>query len=160
MPKLSAGLLLFRRAGSGLEVLLAHPGGPFWARKDLGAWSIPKGERDEDEESGETARREFREETGQEPPPEPWLGLGEVVQPGGKRVTGFAAEGAFDPSALVSATFEMAWPPRSGRRASFPEVDRVAWFTIHEARRRILAGQVPFVDRLAERLGASRDPAS
>lgn len=154
MPKLSAGLLLFRRRDMGPEVLLAHPGGPFWARKDLGAWSIPKGERDAGEEALATARREFREETGREPPAGPWLDLGEVVQPGGKRVAGFAAEGDFDPSALASSPFEMEWPPRSGLRASFPEVDRVAWFTIDEARHRILAGQAPFLDRLLERLAA------
>lgn len=154
MPKLSAGLLLFRRRDPGPEVLLAHPGGPFWARKDLGAWSIPKGERDAGEEALATAQREFREETGREPPSGPWLDLGEVVQPGGKRVRGFAAEGEFDPSGLAGASFEMEWPPRSGRRAIFPEVDRVAWFTIEEARRRILAGQAPFLDRLLQRLAA------
>lgn len=146
--KLSAGLLLYRWRGATIEVLLAHPGGPFWARKDLGSWSIPKGGTDEGESLIETARREFREETGAEPPAQPWIDLGEVVQPGGKRVAGFAAEGDFDPADLVSQSFEMEWPPRSGRRAPFPEIDRVAWFPVSEAGRRILSGQVSLLERL------------
>jgi predicted NUDIX family NTP pyrophosphohydrolase len=147
----SAGILLYRRVPH-LELLLVHPGGPFWARKDLGAWSIPKGEYGEDEEPLAVARREVEEETGLRLEGE-FLSLGDVVQAGGKMVTAFAHEGDFDLAALRSNTFEMEWPPRSGRRRSFPEIDRAGWFTPAEAQRRILAGQRPFIARLLAALG-------
>jgi predicted NUDIX family NTP pyrophosphohydrolase len=151
MPKRSAGLLMYRRDAAGLAVLLVHPGGPFWAKKDLGAWSIPKGEYAQDEEPLAAAQREFAEETGARPRGE-FVPLGEVKQPGGKHVTAWAIEGDFDPAALVSNTFDLEWPPRSGRMRSFPEADRAAWFSPDEARRKILAGQRPFIDRLEQLL--------
>ncbi len=138
---------MYRGSGPGLELLLVHPGGPFWAKKDLGAWSIPKGEYAAGEDPLAVAQREFAEETGAQP-----LGdcrsLGDVVQAGGKRVSAWAVAGDFDPAALVANTFELEWPPRSGRKRTFPEVDRAAWFSPDEARRKIIAGQRPFVDRL------------
>ncbi len=151
MPKRSAGLLMYRRSDGRVSVLLMHPGGPFWAKKDLGAWSIPKGEFLAGEDPLSVARREFEEETGARPVGEP-RPLGEVLQPGGKRVSAWALEGNFDPAALVSNTFELEWPPRSGRKARFPEVDRAAWFSPDEAREKILSGQRPFIDRLARLL--------
>jgi predicted NUDIX family NTP pyrophosphohydrolase len=151
MPKHSAGLLLFRRAESGWQVLLAHPGGPFWARKDEGAWSIPKGELAEGEDPLQGALREFAEETGQHVTGN-FIALDPLRQPGGKLVYAWAVEGNFDPAQLRSNTFSMEWPPRSGRQASFPEVDRAAWFGLDEARSRILIGQVGFLDALAARL--------
>jgi predicted NUDIX family NTP pyrophosphohydrolase len=154
MPKRSAGLLMYRGAGPRLELLLVHPGGPFWAKKDLGAWSIPKGEYADDEDPLAAARREFAEETGAQADG-PFCPLGEVAQAGGKRVSAWAVEGDFDPAALVSNTFELEWPPRSGRKRSFPEVDRAAWFSPAEARQKILAGQRPFVDRLVKLLASS-----
>lgn len=154
MPKRSAGLLMYRHSGAGLEVLLVHPGGPFWAKKDRGAWSIPKGEYADDEEPLAAAQREFLEETGAQPRGA-FSPLGEIKQPGGKHVTAWAVEGDFDPAALVSATFELEWPPRSGRTRSFPEVDRAEWFAPQEARERILVGQRPFVDRLEKLLARS-----
>jgi predicted NUDIX family NTP pyrophosphohydrolase len=153
MPKIAAGLLLYRRRSSGLEVLLVHPGGPFWARKDLGAWSIPKGEIDPGEDPAAAARREFREETGLDVS-DPGLPLGQRKQPGGKLVHIWAAEGDFDPARLQSNTFELEWPKGSGRMRTFPEVDRAAWFELPEARRRILPGQAPFLDALTAALGA------
>ena len=132
----SAGILLYRCEDGQLRVLLVHPGGPFWRRKDLGAWSIPKGERVSGEDAEVTARREFAEE------------LGSIRQRGGKQVEAFALEGAFDPERLSSNTFEIEWPPRSGRRESFPEVDRAAWFSMADARVKILDGQRPLLDRL------------
>jgi predicted NUDIX family NTP pyrophosphohydrolase len=147
MPKQSAGLLVFRRRGGVLEVLLVHPGGPLWAKRDLGAWSIPKGEVEPDEEPLAAARREVEEETGLRPAG-PFLALGALRQRGGKRVTAWATSGDFDPAELRSAEFELEWPPRSGRRQRFPEVDRAAWFDLAEARRRILEGQTPFLDAL------------
>src|SRR5262245_50696506 len=147
MPKRSAGLLMYRGSGSGLELLLVHPGGPFWARKDLGAWSIPKGEYAGDEEPLTVAQREFEEETGVRPRGQ-FEPIGEVVQAGGKRVSAWAVEGDLDPAALVSNTFELEWPPRSGRKRSFPEVDRAEWFSPGQAREKINAGQRAFVDRL------------
>ena len=145
---------MYRGSGATLAVLLVHPGGPFWARKDLGAWSIPKGEHAADEDPLAVARREFAEETGASPGGacQP---LGEAVQAGGKRVNAWAVEGDFDPATLVSNTFEMEWPPRSGRRQSFPEVDRAAWFSPDEARQKINAGQRVFIDRLVELVGRS-----
>src|SRR5262245_52809451 len=138
MPKRSAGILMYRRANAGLELLLVHPGGPFWARKDLGAWSIPKGEYSEGEDAFAVAAREFEEETGMRPAGE-FRVLGEVKQAGGKIVTAWAVEGEFDPGALKSNRFELEWPPRSGRRQSYPEVDRAEWFDLDEARRKILS---------------------
>jgi len=151
MPKHSAGLLVCRRAESGSQVLLAHPGGPFWARKDKGAWSIPKGELAEDEDPLQGALREFAEETGHHVTGR-FIALDPLRQPGGKLVYAWAVEGDFDPAQLRSNTFSMEWPPRSGRQASFPEVDRAAWFGLDEARSRILSGQVGFLDALAARL--------
>ncbi|AEG93483.1 NUDIX domain-containing protein [Ramlibacter tataouinensis] len=143
----SAGLLMLRRAPQGLQVLLAHPGGPWWARRDEGAWSLPKGEVAQGEEPLAAARREFAEETGMAPEG-PFVPLGEVRQKSGKRVQAWAFVGDFDPAALRSNSFEMEWPPRSGRLQSFPEVDRVAWFGLEEARRKLLPAQQPFIDRL------------
>lgn len=151
MKKTSAGLLMFRRAPGGLEVLLAHPGGPFWASKDLGAWSIPKGEIKDGEEPLAAAQREFLEETGFACAP-PFIDLGEVKQSGGKRVRAWAFEGDCDPALLVSNEFEMEWPPKSGHLRRFPEVDRAAWFGIDEARRRIGQGQQPLLAQLGARL--------
>lgn len=152
MPKRSAGVLVHRRRGAGIEVLLVHPGGPFWKKRDAGAWSIPKGEFGEREVPEAVARRELAEETG-------WVldaalePLGEIVQAGGKTVIGFHAEGDFDVSTLTSNSFEMEWPPRSGRRASFPEVDRAEWFGLEQAVEKINPGQRPFLERLAMVIG-------
>ncbi|MFE9774491.1 NUDIX domain-containing protein [Streptomyces sp. NPDC005931] len=146
----SAGLLLFRHTDHGLEVLLGHMGGPYFARKDAGAWTVPKGEYDTDEPAWEAARREFREELGLAPPDGEAVPLGEVRQSGGKTVTAWAVEADLDPAAVVPGTFEMEWPPRSGRTARFPEVDRVEWFTLDQAREVIVRAQAAFLDRLAE----------
>src|SRR6185503_17460044 len=151
MPRRSAGLLMYRRSGAGLEVLLVHPGGPFWAKKDRGAWTIPKGEYAADEAPLAAARREFVEETGARPRGT-FAPLGEIKQAGGKYVTAWAVEGDFDPADLVSVTFELEWPPRSGRANSYPEVDRAQWFAPDEARVRILPAQRPFIDRLEQLL--------
>ena len=151
VAKRSAGILLFRRAGDGVEVLLVHPGGPFWAKKDLGAWSIPKGEHDEDEDAQACALREFEEETGSAPSPGELDDLGTVRQKAGKIVQAWALEGDLDPAAIRSNTFEMEWPPRSGRMRSFPEVDRAEWFALDAARDRINSAQTAFLDRLSER---------
>jgi predicted NUDIX family NTP pyrophosphohydrolase len=145
--KRSAGILLFRRRGSEPDLLLVHPGGPFWRNKDLGAWSTPKGEYAEGEEALAVAKREFEEETGARPQGD-CVPLGEIVQGGGKVVTAFALEGDFDPATLRSNTFEMEWPPKSGRQATFPEVDRAQWFSPAEARQKILKGQSELIDRL------------
>ncbi len=147
MPKRSAGILMYRCPGEAVEVLLVHPGGPFWAKRDLGAWSIPKGEYEPDEDPESCARREFAEELGVEPQGT-LRPLGELRQGGGKLVTAFALSGDFDAGTLNGNTFTMEWPPRSGRRQSFPEVDRAAWFTLPAARGKIIAGQAPFLDRL------------
>lgn len=144
---------MFRRRGGRIEVLLAHPGGPFWARRDEGAWSLPKGEYEEAETALAAACREFGEETGFPCQP-PYLPLGELRQKSGKRVTAWAFEGDADPAALRCNLFEMEWPPRSGRRRQFPEIDRVAWFGPEEARRKLLAGQAPFIDALEKLLDA------
>jgi predicted NUDIX family NTP pyrophosphohydrolase len=149
MPKRSAGILMYRRGAQGLDVLLVHPGGPFWARKDLGAWSIPKGEYSEGDEALATAIREFAEETGTHPRGK-FRSLGELTQPGRKIVTAFAVEGDFDPATLKSNTFELEWPPKSGRMATFPEVDRAEWFSLETARAKILSGQREFIARLLE----------
>ncbi|HET9672044.1 MAG TPA: NUDIX domain-containing protein [Actinomycetota bacterium] len=152
MPKPSAGILVYRRRGAGLEVLLVHPGGPFWARKDEGSWSLPKGEVDDpDDDPLAVARREFQEELGVAPPDtDEAIPLGEVRQAGGKRVVAWAMEGDVDVTDVRSNTFEMEWPPRSGRTRAFPEVDRAGWFGVDEARGKLLEGQRPFLERLAE----------
>jgi predicted NUDIX family NTP pyrophosphohydrolase len=152
MPKQSAGLLLYRRNDRGLEVFLVHPGGPFWAKKDLGAWSIPKGEYGADEDPLAAARREFQEETGFSVDGD-FLDLGTIRQSGGKFVSAWAVEGDCDPARLSSNRFEMQWPPRSGRMVEFPEVDRGAWFALQEAHNRILASQRKILERVEERLG-------
>lgn len=148
----SAGLLLFRGRIADLEVLLGHPGGPFWQTKDDAAWSIPKGLIGADEAPLSAARREFAEETGYHPEGV-FLPLGEARQPGGKVVQAWAIEGDWDPALIRSNTFEMEWPPRSGRHRTFPEIDRAAWFAVTDARRKILMGQTIFVDRLLDALG-------
>jgi predicted NUDIX family NTP pyrophosphohydrolase len=144
----SAGILLHRRGESGIEVLLVHPGGPFWARKDQGAWSIPKGELDGDEDPRACALREFAEETGTRLPDTALDDLGSVKQKSGKVVFAFAAAGDLDPATLVSNTFELEWPPRSGRMQAFPEIDRAEWFGLDAAREKLNPAQVAFVDRL------------
>ncbi|HEX9752918.1 MAG TPA: NUDIX domain-containing protein [Methyloceanibacter sp.] len=154
MAKRSAGILMYRGFPPELELLLVHPGGPFWARKDLGAWSIPKGEYAEGEDPLAVAKREFAEELGSPPPQGEFVSLGELVQPSRKIVTAFALEGDFDPATLQSNRFELEWPRGSGRKQSFPEVDRAAWFAPTKAREKIQSGQAPFIDRLLERLGS------
>ncbi|SNS56821.1 NUDIX domain-containing protein [Rhodococcoides kyotonense] len=146
MPKTSAGLLPFRRRGGVVEVLIAHPGGPFWARKDAGAWSVIKGEYT-DEDPMTAAVREFREETGFDVVGDPFL-LGVVTQKGGKVVTVFAVDADFDASAAVGNTFEMEWPPKSGKTQSFPEIDRIEWFGLADARVKLLEAQVVLLDAL------------
>src|SRR6476661_9107340 len=150
----SAGILLFREREGGLEVLLGHPGGPFFAKKDEGSWSVLKGEAEPGEDPQAVARREFAEETGHEAPDGTMLELGEILQKGGKTVVAWALAGDLDPAAARSNTFEMEWPPRSGRTGEFPEIDRVAWFRPAEARERIKETQVPFIDRLEAALSA------
>jgi predicted NUDIX family NTP pyrophosphohydrolase len=151
MPKKSAGLLLYRNTPHGVEVFLVHPGGPFWAKKDDGAWSVPKGEFAEDEDTLPAAKREFLEETGFtidgtfEP-------LAPVKQPGGKMVYAWCLEADVDASATRSNTFSLEWPPRSGKFREFPEVDRAAWFDLTRARRKILKGQVPLLDQLTAKI--------
>jgi predicted NUDIX family NTP pyrophosphohydrolase len=163
MSKKSAGLLLFRETPAGLEVLLVHPGGPFWARKDDGSWSIPKGEFADDEEPLAAAKREFEEEVG-DPPAGDFIRLDPVRQPSGKLVLAWAVRADFDPSSLKSNTFSMEWPPRSGQQQAFPEVDRAAWFNVESARPKILKGQAPFLDQLLDRIdsaeGYVRTPAA
>jgi predicted NUDIX family NTP pyrophosphohydrolase len=156
MKKVSAGLLLYRVRDDAIEVFLVHPGGPYWAGKDLGAWTIPKGESAPGEDLLATARREFEEETGCAPAGEV-IPLGVADQPGGKRVHAWAVNGDCDPGALRSNMFRVEWPPRSGRQREFPEVDRGGWFTLREARRRILKGQLPLLDEF-ERV-VSRQPS-
>jgi predicted NUDIX family NTP pyrophosphohydrolase len=145
--------MLFRRADGALEVLLVHPGGPFWARRDAGVWSVPKGEYEPGEDPFDAARREFEEELGAAPPDGRALDLGEIKQKGGKLVCAWAIEGDLDPSGIRSNTFTLEWPPRSGTMRSFPEVDRAAWFTPEVAREKINPGQVTLLDRLTERVG-------
>lgn len=144
----SAGLVLYRLAKDGPEVLLVHPGGPFWKSRDLGAWSIPKGLMEENEPPLDAALREFAEETGHPPPPGPYHLLPEVRLRSGKRIIAFAAEGDLDASTVRSNTFTMEWPPHSGRMQEFPEIDRAAWFPLAEAKRRINPGMVPLLDAL------------
>jgi predicted NUDIX family NTP pyrophosphohydrolase len=156
MPVRSAGVLLWRRTDAGsVEVLLAHMGGPFWTGKDTAAWSIPKGLYDETEQPLAAALREFREELGLDVPVggERLQPLGELRQPSGKRLTVWTAESDLDTADVVPGLFTMEWPPRSGRQEEFPEIDRVAWWSLEEARERLVRGQRPFLDRLAEELG-------
>jgi predicted NUDIX family NTP pyrophosphohydrolase len=153
VPKLSAGLVLYRIVDATPEVLLVHPGGPFWAGRDEGAWSVPKGEYVAGEEPLDAAMREFREELGLDPPDGgPPVFLGELRQGSGKRVSAWAIEGDLDAAAARSNTFTMEWPPRSGRERAFPEVDRAGWFGFDDARRKLVRGQVGFIDRLEELL--------
>jgi|SRR5262245_27816064 len=151
MPKRSAGLLMFRRREGAWEVFLVHPGGPFWAKKDEGAWSIPKGEYEEGEDALATARREFEEETGVVVDGN-FIPLGEIKQAGGKIVKVWAVEGDCDASAIRSNLFSMEWPPKSGKMQQFPEVDRAGWFPMEAARVKLLKGQAVFMDQLATRL--------
>jgi predicted NUDIX family NTP pyrophosphohydrolase len=157
----SAGILLWRRRGKRVEVLLGHNGGPYFARKDAGHWTVLKGEVQPGEDLVAVALREFAEETGHRPPDGPLIELGQIRQRSGKVVLAWALEGDLDPETAVSNTFEMEWPPRSGRIQAFPEIDRVAWFGLPEARRMIKAAQEPFLDRLEAALGTrSRDAGS
>jgi predicted NUDIX family NTP pyrophosphohydrolase len=155
LPTTSAGILLYRRRKGGPEVLLGHMGGPFWAKKDDGGWSIPKGEHGSDEEPEAVARREFEEELGSPVPAGNWVPLGQLKVTSAKLLTVWAVEGDLDAGACVSNTFEIEWPPRSGRMQEFPEIDRAAWFGLDEARAKLLKGQVPFLDRLVERVGSA-----
>jgi predicted NUDIX family NTP pyrophosphohydrolase len=152
--KVSAGLLLHRGPRDALEVLLVHPGGPFWARRDAGAWSIPKGELEPSEEPLDAARREFAEELGIAAPPGPLLDLGVARQRSGKLVQAWALAANLDVSAIRSSSFEIVWPPRSGVRRTFPEVDRAQWFDLATAREKLVSGQVPLLDSLARLLDA------
>ena len=154
MAKQAAGILLYKQTPHGLEVLLAHPGGPLWARKDLGAWTIPKGQFGADENALEAAKREFEEEMGSAARGD-FVELGSIRQPSGKVVYAFTAESDFDAKTVRSNLFSLEWPPRSGRMGQFPEVDRADWFGIEEARKRILKGQEPFLDRLLTLLKAT-----
>jgi predicted NUDIX family NTP pyrophosphohydrolase len=153
MPRRSAGILLYRRRQGALEVLLVHPGGPAWANRDAGAWSIPKGEYGDGEDPRAVALREFEEETGQPPPDGELVALGEVRQRGGKLVTAWATAGDLDPEQVTSNTFKMRWPPRSGEWRTFPEVDRAGWFDPATAREKLLSAQAELVDRLLAVLG-------
>jgi len=146
-----AGLMMYRWCNSALEVFLVHPGGPYWAKKDLGAWSIPKGECAEDEDRLDAAKREFQEETGFLPEGN-FIALTPIKQPGGKLVHAWAFKGDCDAEAIVSNTFSIEWPPRSGKRQAFPEVDRAEWFTIDAAKKKILKGQVGFLEELERML--------
>lgn len=153
--KVAAGIILFRRTPESVDVLLVHPGGPFWAGKDLGAWSIPKGQPEDGEDLLDAAKRELTEETGARAEGD-LLPLSSVKQPGGKTVHAWATESAFDPAQLKSSTFTMEWPRASGRVRTYPEVDRAEWFSLAEARRRILPGQLPLLDRLEEVVNDSK----
>jgi len=158
MPKRSAGLLVYRLVDAQPQVLLVHPGGPYWAKKDGGSWSLPKGEYEPDEDPLEVAIREFREELGVEPPAaQAPMFLGEVRQPGGKIVSAWALPGDLDVTVVQSNTFTMEWPPRSGRLAEFPEVDRAGWFDLETARRKLLPGQLGLLDRFSELLEAGSE---
>lgn len=152
VAKHSAGILLFRRTRPELEVLLVHPGGPFWSRKDDGAWFIPKGEIQPGEAAQAAARREFQEELGTELPPAELLALGSVKNKSGKLIEAWAVEGDFDPNALQSNTFSLEWPPRSGKLREFPEVDRAAFFSLTEAQRKLHQAELPLLTRLEQLL--------
>jgi predicted NUDIX family NTP pyrophosphohydrolase len=152
MPKFSAALLLYRLTDGGVEVLIGHPGGPFWARKDEGAWSIPKGEYVEGEDPWSAAQREFLEEVGKEPPAGPRIDFPPMRQPSGKVITAFAVRGDLDLDGAVSNTFELEWPKGSGNIRAYPEIDRVGWFSVADAKAKLLAGQRPLLDRLTAAL--------
>ncbi len=152
MAKISAGILLYRRRGDALEVFLVHPGGPFWAKREAGAWSIPKGEAAAGEDLLARAKTEFQEETGFAPPNN-LRALAAVRQAGGKLVHAFVGEGDCDAGAIKSNSFDLEWPPRSGKRQSFPEVDRAQWFDLATARGKINAGQAPLLDALERMVG-------
>lgn len=160
MPRLSAGLLLYRFAEDGVEVLIAHPGGPFWARKDDGAWTIPKGEYADDEDPWVAAQREFVEEIGLPVPDGPRVDFAPVKQPGGKVVTAFAVRADLDVTQQVSNTFELEWPRGSGTVRTYPEIDRVGWFSVAEARSKLLKGQRPLLDSLLDHLEDDGSDAS
>jgi len=160
MKKQSAGILLYKFAGQHAEVLLVHPGGPFWARKDTGAWSIPKGECAESEEALVAAKREFAEELGRPAPDGELVALGEAKQSGGKVVRAWAVEADLDVSNIRSNTFTMEWPPKSGQSQEFPEVDKAAWFSLMAARSKLVKGQRPLLEALAVRLGETIPPES
>jgi predicted NUDIX family NTP pyrophosphohydrolase len=153
----SAGILLYRTTSGALEVLLVHPGGPFWSKRDAGAWTIPKGGIEESEDPLAAARRELREETGLEVDG-PFTELTPIRQRGGKTVIAWAAEGDCDPAGICSNTFSLEWPPKSGRMQDFPEVDRAGWFTLDAARAKILESQMPLIEELARRLGYHSAP--
>ncbi|MFY9968155.1 MAG: NUDIX domain-containing protein [Roseiarcus sp.] len=153
MPQTSAGILLYRNRPTGVQVMLVHPGGPFWARKDEGAWSIPKGLAEVDEDWRAAAKREFLEETGMKVTGE-FLDLGAYKQPGGKTIVAWACEGDFDPALLQSNRFSMEWPPRSGKTAEFPEVDKAGWYELREALAKVTKGQRPIIAALADKIGA------
>jgi predicted NUDIX family NTP pyrophosphohydrolase len=153
LDKRSAGILLYRRGHRGLEFLLVHPGGPYWAGRDAGAWSVPKGEYGDDEDALEAARRELEEEIGVRPSGD-FIALAPVRQRGGKVVTAWGVEGHVDPSRVSSNTFSMEWPPRSGRTREFPEVDRAEWFTLDQARTKINRAQLPLLEELRQKLEA------
>ncbi|MGB7438980.1 MAG: NUDIX domain-containing protein [Candidatus Acidiferrum sp.] len=157
MPKLSAGILLFRKCDSAVQVLLVHPGGPFWKNKDAGSWSIPKGEYNESEDPLTAAKREFQEETGIEIHGE-FISLDKLKQPGGKIVSAWAVQGDCSPIAIRSNTFSIEWPPKSGRKQEFPEIDRADWFTLPDARKQLLKGQQAFLDRLIAHIQKSTVP--
>ena len=152
---MSAGILLYRRGETGLEVLIGHMGGPYWEHRDESAWSIPKGEMREGENTLEVAKREFEEELGSPPPEETYLELGEVRQASGKRVVVFAAQGDLDAESIRSNSFEMEWPRGSGQLGEFPEIDRAAWVAPAEAREKLIPAQAPFLDRLESAVGSS-----
>lgn len=160
MPKRSAGLLLYRLNNGSVEVLIGHPGGPFWAKKDDGAWSIPKGEYVDGEDPWLAACREFEEELGKPPPDGPRFDLSPLKQPGGKIVTAFAVQGDLDLEGTVSNTFTLEWPKGSGNVREYPELDRVGWFSVPEARSKLLKGQHPLLDRLMDEVGDAGSAAS
>lgn len=155
MKKHSAGLLLYRKKDGQIEVLIAHMGGPFHAKKDAGHWSIPKGEHEEGENPKEVARREFKEELGKEVPDGKWEDLGEIVYKNGKKVVAWVLEADLDVTEIKSNMFEMEWPPRSGKMQEFPEIDRAAYFSLEQATEKLIPAQVEFLERLAEKLGTS-----
>jgi predicted NUDIX family NTP pyrophosphohydrolase len=157
--KQSAGLLMYRKQGEAVQVLLVHPGGPFWAKKDIGSWSIPKGEFSQEEDVLKAARREFEEETGFLPTGK-FVRLGAIKQSSGKLIHAWAFEGELDAKKITSNTFSLEWPPQSGKQQEFPEVDRAEWFTIEAARERILKGQVEFIDELLRILEADPPDAA
>jgi predicted NUDIX family NTP pyrophosphohydrolase len=160
MPKLSAGLLLYRITDGSVEVLIGHPGGPFWAKKDEGAWSIPKGEYPEGDDPWAAARREFEEELGKPPPDGPRIDFPPLKQPSGKIITAFAVRGDFDLEGTVSNTFALEWPKGSGNVRDYPEIDRVDWFCVDAARSKLLKGQRPLLDRLMDVLADAEPVAS